>query len=55
MNEFIIITVAIGVLVLLAVIITALFFWKRKKKGKPIETDYQVFFILGIIFMINDI
>lgn len=32
-------------------ILVALMAWKRKREGKPVETSYRTFFIMGVIWV----
>jgi hypothetical protein len=60
MNEWILISlVLVAILVLIGIVLT-LVFWKKKEGSGIDETNYQVFFILGIclfpvglVFLIN--
>ena len=60
MNEWILISlVLVAILVLICIVLT-LVFWKKKEESGIYETNYQVFFILGIclfpvglVFLIN--
>jgi len=51
MNEFPWVTIGIIVGLILVVALIVLMLWKRKKEGKPKETNYRAFFILGITFL----
>ena len=52
LNEWMVISIAIlAILVIIGVVLT-LIYWKRKKEGKlGGEPNYQVFFIIGIVWL----
>ena len=60
MNEWILISIVIVAIFVLIGIVLTLVVYKKKKEGKIEETNYQIFFILGIclfpvglVFLIN--
>ena len=48
MNEWILISALIVAAVVVLGLILTLIFFKKKKEGRMGETNYQVFFIIGI-------
>jgi len=51
MNEWILISVLIIAILVIIALIIALLVFKKKKEGEMSESNYQVFFILGIVWI----
>lgn len=45
-----VVVIILSALILL-VILAVIGLWKTRKEGKPVETDYYAFFVLGISFL----
>jgi hypothetical protein len=52
MSEIILITIAAGVMISIIGILAALMFMKKRKEINKVETDYRVFFIIGLFMTI---